>query len=143
MSTPQATNTSGVPLRKRMPYVALGTAACLFLTAVGLSLAGKDTTTLVPYLASAIPGLLAAGFAEKNQRDLHNGVITTKSKEGAKQALNELGVVTRNEPLVEQSLQALTDILAALHPEAVAKIDASPDVPDPHLNGNTQEGTTT
>ena len=116
-----------------LPLYSLG-AACLFLAAaVVLTVTGhmQDNPALIGVTVTTIPSLLAASYAEKNSRDIHNGVVTQRAKEGAKQAITEAQVVTRDGPLasthmasMQATVQALTDILKVLHPEIQQAIDS-------------------
>lgn len=40
----------------------------------------------------AVPGLLAAGYAERTNRDVRNGVLTEKARQGAQRAMDDVGV---------------------------------------------------
>ncbi len=47
---------------------------------------------VVGLIVSTVPSLLAAGFAERTARDVRNGVVQQKAREGAQQALDDSGV---------------------------------------------------
>lgn len=104
-------------IKRGVPWSTLALLAILIGALVGLSFA-PDTTPvhdILPILSGALPGLLAAAYAERTSRNLHNGVVEEKAKEGAMQALQETGVTsvvqdTKNNG--EVWLHALTQILA-------------------------------
>lgn len=48
--------------------------------------------TLVGIMIGTVPSLIAASFAERTNRDVRNGVVEQKVKDGATRALKETGV---------------------------------------------------
>jgi hypothetical protein len=85
---------------------------------VGVSLStgiGSDTTPilagLLAIVGSTVPSILSLVKVEQVSNDIRNGVVTEKAKEGAKQALVEHGVVTRDGPVVAAQLAALQQTL--------------------------------
>lgn len=80
-------------LVKNFPWTTVAVFAILVVAVVVLSVTGATRNELVlTSLLALIPGTLAAGYAERTNRDVRNGVVQEKAKEGAKQALNETGV---------------------------------------------------
>jgi hypothetical protein len=75
----------------------------------------SDSTPLVSALiaivSSAIPGVLSLYKTEQVQNDIRNGVVTEKAREGAKQALIDHNVVTRDGPTVAATLESLQVLL--------------------------------
>lgn len=94
--------------------LALASAVVLFLIVVAavvtLAVTGSldDQSTplvvnLIGMVVLAIPTLIAAAFAERASRDIRNGTLKNKAKEGAKEAIEEKGVLT-TPPLASTSL---------------------------------------
>lgn len=87
----------------------------------------RNTAKLIGLIVTTIPGLLALGFAERASRDIRNGTVVAKAKQGAKAALEEAGpgiategartaiqeeqVMTRVGPAVTAELAALTELV--------------------------------
>ena len=68
---------------------------------VALGISGNANAETTPWIvavigivATTIPGLIAAGFAERAAKDIRNGTVTEKAKIGTVQALVETGVTT-------------------------------------------------
>lgn len=73
--------------------VLIGTAAVVILAITGdLNTNSTPVMTIIGLIVSAVPALIAAGFAKQAAHDIRNGVVTQKAAEGAVQALNETGV---------------------------------------------------
>lgn len=100
------------------PYAAMGTAALLIIAGVVLVLSGhggaNDGSLLVGLVVTTIPSLLAAGYAERASRDVRNGTVTEKARQGAHKAISEAGVVTREGPAVQAAMTAQAASTAAL-----------------------------
>lgn len=64
---------------------------------------------LIGMVVLAIPTLLAAAFAERASRDIRNGTLKRKVKEGAKEAIEEKGVLTTPPPAVTSITGAHTN----------------------------------
>lgn len=97
-------------------YASAVVAVVLIAGAVALAaLSNPDahpaTGTVLGVILAAIPGAVAAVFAERAARDIRNGVIVQKVKEGASQAIVEHGVMTRTGPVASAQLEALTKLL--------------------------------
>lgn len=123
------------------PYAAMGTAALLILSGVALVMTGhggaNDGSLLVGLVVTTIPSLLAAGYAERASRDVRNGTVTEKARQGAHKAITEAGVVTRDGPAVQAALSAqaastaaLTALLQRVHPELQHNTDLTEAVAD-------------
>lgn len=96
------------------PRIALITAALLIGgAAVALALA-RDTESLAIIVASTVPSLLAAAFAERASRDIRNGTVTEKARQGATTALKETGVVQAVEDGKQTTPAALTALIMLL-----------------------------
>lgn len=144
--------------RTNPPTVAaLSAAVMLFLVIAGavvvLALGKRlDSTstpmiiTLMGVVVSAVPALIGAAFAERASKDIRNGTLVEKSREGAARAiedkvptftaaastaLDEAQVVTRTGPVVTAELVALTRILDRLttHAEGQPPASAEPERP--------------
>lgn len=80
-------------MNKNFPWATVAVLGILVTALVVLSLVSNtNSATLIPVLAGLIPGILAAGYAERTNRDVRNGVVQQKAKEGATEALTETGV---------------------------------------------------
>lgn len=123
------------------PVAALGTAALLIVAGVVLVLSGhggaNDGSLLVGLVVTTIPSLLAAGYAERASRDVRNGTVTEKARQGARKAIQDAGVVTREGPAVQAALTAqaastaaLTALLERVTPELVHNTSVTEAVAD-------------
>lgn len=80
-------------MTKNFPWTSVATLAILVAAVVVLSVIRAQTNgEIITILVGLIPGILAAGYAERTNRDVRNGVVQQKAKEGATQALQETGV---------------------------------------------------
>lgn len=90
-------------LQERRPAIAPNTphytlAAAVVLVVVGVAAAyvtdnRQSMTTLLGLIATTVPSLLAAGYAERASRDIRNGTVTEKARQGSVRAMEEVGVV--------------------------------------------------
>lgn len=102
-----------------MLLTALALIGMTFATVSTITLRGSldDRSTpvvvsLVGMVITVVPGLLAAAYAERASRDLRNGMIVHKAKQGAAQAIDEAGVVTRQGPdAMGLSMETLAQML--------------------------------
>lgn len=98
-----------------LPLYSLVAAVVFVVTGAGLAVFApennQNAAMLIALLVSTLPSLVAALFAERSSRDIRNGVMTEKAREGASQAIQEHGVVTRDGPAATASIQALTELL--------------------------------
>lgn len=81
--------------------------AAVFLIATGHA----DTAWFLPLIVTSVPSLIAAIASETAVRDIRNGTVVAKAKEGASQAIAESQVLTRTGPVVTAELTALQEIL--------------------------------
>lgn len=93
------------------PHYTLG--AGVLLVVVGVLAAyltdnRQSMTTLLGLIATTVPSLLAAGYAERASRDIRNGTVTEKAKQGTKQAMDEVGVTE----VVEASQRGASSVMA-------------------------------
>lgn len=94
------------------PIIAAGLAA-VFAVVAGLAvITGHGSDALVRYLGLAIPGLVAAAFAERADKAVRNGIVAEKVEEATTHALVKHGVVTRDGPLAQQSIEAAKTLAA-------------------------------
>jgi uncharacterized membrane protein len=105
-----------------LPLYSLLTAGFLVaLAVIALIFVKADNNTtpvlisIVGLIATTVPSLIAAAYAERTNRDIRNGVVEEKVKSATKEALVEHQVVTRDGPFVGASTQALLDLLAQRH----------------------------
>lgn len=66
---------------------------------------------LLGLLVTTLPSLVAAGFSERASRDIRNGVVVEKARQGALQAIDQAQVIVRDGPVVSTELRALTRLL--------------------------------
>lgn len=99
------------------------TAACVLVVCgiigIGISAArGGDVTTqvtqIVGLIGITVPGLIAAAYSERSSKDIRNGVMEQKVKNGSIAALVETGVtdIVNSQPATTQAVVgALTKLL--------------------------------
>lgn len=89
------------------PIVALGTLTVLLAAALILILSGKadkgSGLTLLAVLVGSLPGVVAAIYSERTARDVRNGVVIDKSRQGAVAALADTGVVKETNEAVQSA----------------------------------------
>lgn len=102
----------------RIPLFSLIATVVFVLAAVVLLLFAEPgrETLFFAILASTLPTLVAAFSAERTNRDVRNGVITDKARQGAEQALDNKGVtevveLTHRGQSSTLAIQALTRLL--------------------------------
>jgi len=108
-----ALNTPVVSLVAAVALVALGVFAVAFVPS---STTSPALLTIVGLIATTVPSLIAAGFAERNSRDMRNGVATDAAAAGAHRALEESGVkevvdMTHRGASTTLTMQALAKLL--------------------------------
>lgn len=83
----------------------------------GLYLAGKDSgaALYIALVVANLPTLVAAIASEQAARDIRNGTVSRKAKEGAMQAIDESGVMLRDGPVANAQLAALNATLTQVH----------------------------
>lgn len=112
-----------VPVRRRdnVPFLALGSAA-VFLAFGVLALVFVDTSdtdkgtnlaVVIGLVVTTVPSLVAAAFAERASRDIRNGTVTAKAKEGTRQALDETGVTEVAHNALATTPESLTALRAS------------------------------
>jgi|SRR5690242_13891129 len=108
------------------PLATLALAAMLLGTGVLIVLFGGDTDAahqLLAVVIAALPALLAAGYAERTSRDVRNGTVVEKARQGARKALEDHHVLQESSPAVQGALagqQASMEALARLLNSAAA-----------------------
>lgn len=70
---------------------------------------------LVAVAVGNIPTLVAAIASETAARDIRNGTVAEKARQGAVAAIEESGVMLRNGPVANAQLAALNATLTELH----------------------------
>ena len=110
------------PYKPRVtPWWTMAGAVALIALAVVLLLAPiKDTghvDAILSIIIAAVPGLIAASFAERASKDIRNGVVVDKARIGANAALAESGVtdVVDMTQRGKTSLVAIEALLALLN----------------------------
>lgn len=117
--------TEGHPVPKNMPLWSLLSAVLLVIT-LGVvilvtpvdKLSASQTGIFIALIVSSVPSLLAAAYAERTSRDVRNGTVVEKAREGAVMAIQETEVLTQSGPVATASLEtsaaatvALTELL--------------------------------
>lgn len=77
------------------PHYTLGAGVALVVVGLFAAMAtdDKDTLrTLLGLIVTTVPSLLAAGYAERASRDIRNGTVTEKARQGTVKAMEEVGV---------------------------------------------------
>lgn len=77
------------------PHLALLSAVVLVVTGIVAALVADDKVSLTALLAligTTVPSLVAAAFAERASRDIRNGTVVEKARQGAEKALQDTGV---------------------------------------------------
>ena len=101
-------------VKANTPLYALGAAVIFGGYAVVLVVTDHmDSTLFVGFLVTTLPSLVAAAFAERTARDVRNGVVQDKIRQGTHEALRESGV-TEVAATALQSQPATTSALAHL-----------------------------
>lgn len=79
---------------KNIPVVTLVALVLTVVALVLLILFGDParSATFEGILIGAVPSLLAAAYSERSSRDIRNGTVTDKARQGARAALDESGV---------------------------------------------------
>lgn len=78
------------------PHYTLGAGVLLVVVALFAAMATDDRDTLrtlLGLIVTTVPSLLAAGYAERASRDIRNGTVTEKARQGTVAAMEEVGVV--------------------------------------------------
>lgn len=147
------------PLGPNAPRTALMAAAVLLGLAVTLvailamtgSLNDRSTplvVAIVSMVVTTVPGLVAATYAERASRDLRNGTVVEKARQGAVKAfhddqakasmreaaghaLEDRQVVTRVGPVVTAEVAALAELVST-NREIQAHLQAALPVPPRH-----------
>lgn len=118
------------------PLWSFGALAVFVLSLTVLYATGKDSGAgiYIALVAANLPTLVAAIASEQAARDIRNGTVARKAKEGATAAIQETGVLVRTGPVAQAQLAAsaantaaLNATLARLHTltaENATKLDA-------------------
>lgn len=103
-------------MKSSTPFYAMICIVVMIVAAVVLLLFSNPATApsltiVIGLIVTSIPSLVAAFHAERASRDIRNGVVVEKVKQGATQAIEESQVLTRTGPVATASLTALTRLL--------------------------------
>jgi hypothetical protein len=105
------------------PHLAIISTVVLIVAGiVGATIVNDDRSfeLLVGLIITTVPSLGAMAFAERASRDIRNGTVTEKARQGTRKALDETGVtqaVTEGQSTTPAALNALTALLERLNPE--------------------------
>lgn len=97
--------------------VFIGAALIAVLAIAGeLNTSSTSVMTIIGLIVSAVPALIAAGFAKQAATDIRNGVLVDKVTQGTHRALDESGVtevvnITQKGEATLVAMQALTRLL--------------------------------
>lgn len=98
-----------------LPYASLASAVLLIGTGAVVVMSGNGGENggaiLIGLVVTTIPSLIAAAFAERNARDIRNGTVVEKVRQGTHRALAEAGVSTSTSPQATAALQSLEQLL--------------------------------
>lgn len=96
--------------------VAIGaTVALIAATSQRLNTQGTPLlVTIVGLIGTSVPAILAAAFAERASRDIRNGVVVAKVKQGATEAIRETNVVTVGDQYTNLAMDSLATLLRDL-----------------------------
>jgi hypothetical protein len=129
-----------------LPYASLGSAVILIIVGASVVMSGNGGENggaiLIGLVVTTIPSLIAAAFAERNAKDIRNGTLTDKAREGAHKALAEAGVttVTSQAPAAAAALSSLERLLQENRTLLKQNTDATLVNTDAH-NHDTEEAT--
>lgn len=73
-----------------------------------------ETVTLIGFILSTIPSILASVFSEKSNKAITNGVVQEKARLGTTQALQETGITSAANQANDSTrlaMEALTELL--------------------------------
>lgn len=93
------TDDNNVPprhVKPNAPHVAIIATVVLVLGGLGAALLAEDERSLqliIGLVISTVPALVAAAYAERASRDIRNGTVTQKAREGTTRALRDTGMV--------------------------------------------------
>jgi len=125
---------------KSIPWTTVAVAVAVIVAVTVLNVAGDGSSGVITVLVGLLPAMLVgAGYAERNSKDLRNGLITEKAKDGATQALAETGVTdvagmaNTSTTLAMRALTELLDKVESKHPYP-------PDVPPTNVEGGAPSG---
>lgn len=120
------------------PFYTLATTLIFLAAAVVLALTDAANAgggaVLLAFLISTMPSLVAAGFSERVSRDVRNGTIVEKARQGTVQALAETGVtdaIEQGRQTTPAALEALTALLAETQAGRVRRAKLSDLLPEP------------
>lgn len=110
MSNSHPTATTNKPVYSFLTVVVFAAS----LVALYLTGHADDGGVFIALVVSTLPSLVAAIASERTARDIRNGVVQDKARQGAHEAISEAEVLTRPGPVVQAHLEAQTAQLAAL-----------------------------
>lgn len=86
---------------------------------------GRDSgaAIYIALIAANLPTLVAAVASEQAARDIRNGTVAEKARQGAVDAIKSEGVLVRSGPVALASMQASQAQLEALH-ETITRLHA-------------------
>lgn len=114
MTTPQeVTKAARQPAHNR-PVWAFASLAVFVVALVVLYVTGSDSGAglFIALAVANLPTLVAAVSSEQAARDIRNGTVAAKAKQGALAAIDEREVMLRNGPVATAQLEALHRQLA-------------------------------
>lgn len=100
---------------RNVPLYSMVTTGILVVAAVLLVIFGdpdkQGFMILLGLIVTTVPSVVSAIYSERASRDIRNGVVVDKVREGASQAIEDAQVITRTGPVVTTELSALSTLL--------------------------------
>lgn len=100
---------------RNVPLYSMVTTGILVVAAVLLVIFGdpdkQGFMILLGLIVTTVPSVVSAIYSERASRDIRNGVVVDKVREGASQAIEDAQVITRTGPVVTTELSALATLL--------------------------------
>lgn len=119
-----------MPLNKMAtsaPIYALGSILAFVAAVVILIVTNHEQGNggmFIAFAISTLPSLVAALFAERSARDIRNGVVQDKVRQGATDALQETGVTEVAQTALQTQAPALTALAQLL--QTLQNVDVVP-----------------
>lgn len=103
--------------KNNLPVMAMASVVVFIIAGVVLTVTGHmSDNVMTGLIVSTIPSFIAAAFSERAARDIRNGVVQDKTRQGVHEALIETGVtdiVATAQETQPAVLQALANLNAS------------------------------
>lgn len=105
-------------MTNRVPWTTVAVACAVIAAVTVLIIEGDGNSGVITVLVGLLPAMLVgAGYAERNSRDIRNGTVVEKAKQGATQALQETGVTAVAQTANESTTLAMRALSTLLEKE--------------------------